>query len=103
VLVSPEDIASTLHGENDPLSNSSREKSIIVFGQAASVYRARFPDHVTVQPERFDIRPASVGMAALRYWNDIAATLEASRDKRVDIRYFRPISAKTIAERQAVS
>jgi len=103
VLVPPEEIASIVHSANDLPSNSNCETPIIVFGQAATIYRERFPAQVIVQPERIDIRPASVGMAALRYWNDIAATLEASRDKRVDIRYFRPISAKTIAERQAVS
>lgn len=99
-LVPPEEIQSLAAGVT---GGGGGHTDTVLFGQAADAYAGRYPGSVTVKSGRLDIRPATVGMAALRLWPEIGAALESARGRRVEIRYFRPIMAKTIAERQSQS
>lgn len=72
-----------------------------VFGEGARVYRDRFPPGFEVRGEAFAIRPGSVALSAARLVPNALANPATLERKRVDISYFRPVLAKTVAERQA--
>lgn len=94
LVLAPEELPHAITGASRSATHAT------IFGQGATAYAPLFPGTLRVESERLDIRPATVGVAAFRCWPDLAQAL-ASAPPRVAIRYFRPISAKTIAERQA--
>lgn len=72
----------------------------LVFGQGCAAYPDQFPDAFTLEAKDIGLRPSSTLAAAQLQYPDLCERAwEAG--KRVIIEYFRPITAKTLVEREA--
>jgi tRNA threonylcarbamoyladenosine biosynthesis protein TsaB len=89
-LMSPEDLC------------DKAAEGAIVFGAGLAQYPGRWDQSkVKVDAAQFTLGAASVGLCAWRQWRDTdPAKIER---KRVEPRYFRQVTASTIAERRAAA
>ncbi|MCK6439073.1 MAG: tRNA (adenosine(37)-N6)-threonylcarbamoyltransferase complex dimerization subunit type 1 TsaB [Planctomycetes bacterium] len=79
----------------EQLGRLAGKDEALAFGSGAFVYRGRIS--LPVHAENVEILPASVGLAAFRHKPD--TFFETAPGARVQLRYFRPVMAKTIVER----
>ncbi|MCA8939418.1 MAG: hypothetical protein KDB07_06410, partial [Planctomycetes bacterium] len=73
-----------------------------VIGDAAQIYAELLGPSQAFEG-RWELEAADVGLAALRLYRSAmdASALAQNPTRRVELNYFRPIMAKTVAERQA--
>ncbi len=90
-LISPGDVAKLI----------GQAGSAALFGPGVEPYINDWPVSATLHIDPVPVQPASVGLAARRIWPDLVTRLTEAAGKRVEIRYFRPIMAQTIAQREA--
>jgi len=75
----------------------------VLFGDAARIYAAEIPSGFTLISDEIALRASSVGLAAWRMWSEQLNDPASIAIARVELSYFRPVLAQTVAERQAIA
>lgn len=74
--------------------------SALAYGQAAPIYRDSFPEGFAVHAEEVRLSPQAL-LSALWRQRGAGFASHAKAGTRIKIEYFRPVTAKTIKEREA--